>query len=60
MTPILSLLLALQAVQPPGPAPDTDEGRAARCRAEVRRAPQSALAEANRWQAAGGGLHARQ
>ena len=56
----LSLALAAQAVQPPGPPPETEEGRAAGCQAAVRENPESALARANRWQAAGGGLHARQ
>jgi tetratricopeptide (TPR) repeat protein len=60
MTPILSLILALQAAQPPASLPDTEEGRAAVCQAEVRRDPAAALAQANRWQTSGGGLHARQ
>jgi len=55
-----SLALFVQAQQPPGPAPETEEGRAAQCQAAVRRSPQEALATANRWRAAGGGLHARQ
>jgi tetratricopeptide (TPR) repeat protein len=56
----LALLAAQQGIQPPGPAPETEEGRAAACQASVRRSPQGALATANRWQAAGGGLLARQ
>jgi tetratricopeptide (TPR) repeat protein len=55
-----SLALLAQAQQPPSPAPETDEGRAARCQASIARSPEAALAEANRWRAAGGGLHARQ
>jgi tetratricopeptide (TPR) repeat protein len=46
--------------QPPTPAPETEEGRAAQCQASIARSPQAALGEANRWRAAGGGLHARQ
>jgi tetratricopeptide (TPR) repeat protein len=56
----LSLALAAQIVQPPGPLPETEEGRAAQCQASVRQNAQAALGIANRWQAAGGGLHARQ
>lgn len=47
-------------VQPPGPAPETEEGRAGQCRASIRTSPQAALAAANRWRASGGGLGARQ
>lgn len=56
----LALLAAQQGIQPPGTAPETEEGRAAACLASARRSPQQALATANRWQAAGGGLFARQ
>jgi len=49
-----------QPVQPPASLPETEEGRAAACQAEVRRSPEAALDTANRWRAAGGGLHARQ
>jgi tetratricopeptide (TPR) repeat protein len=56
----LSLLALAQTQAPPGPVPETEEGRAAQCQAAVRRNPQAALANANRWRAAGGGLHARQ
>jgi tetratricopeptide (TPR) repeat protein len=56
----LALVAAQQGIQPPGTAPETEEGRAAQCQADVRRSPQAALATANRWQAAGGGLLARQ
>lgn len=55
-----SLALLVQTHQPPGPAPETEEGRAAACQAAIARSPEAALAEANRWRAAGGGLHARQ
>jgi len=59
---LLAAALALQAQphQPPRTAAETEEGRAAECQAAVRRSPRAALATANRWQAAGGGLHARQ
>ncbi|WP_166037070.1 tetratricopeptide repeat protein [Sphingosinicella sp. YJ22] len=53
-------LAAAAQVTPPAPVPETEEGRAAACQATVRRSPQEALAVANRWQAAGGGLLARQ
>lgn len=53
-------LAAAAQVTPPAPVPETEEGRAAACQATVRRAPQEALSVANRWQAAGGGLLARQ
>lgn len=53
-------VLAAQIVQPPGPQPETEEGRAAYCQAAVRANPEAALASANRWRANGGGLHARQ
>lgn len=56
----LAFAVAIQAVQPPAPAPETEEGRAAACQASVRTSPQQALATANRWQAASGGLLARQ
>jgi len=55
----LSTLLD-QPVRPPAPLPETEEGRAAACQAAVRTSPQAALDTANRWRAAGGGLHARQ
>ena len=57
---ISSLLALAQPYGPPGPMPETEEGRAADCQAAVRKNPQAALANANRWRAAGGGLHARQ
>ncbi len=58
---LAALALAASAqVTPPAPAPETEEGRAAACQATVRRSPQEALAVANRWQSAGGGLLARQ
>jgi tetratricopeptide (TPR) repeat protein len=58
---ILALTLAfLQTVGPPGPQPETEEGRAHACQASIKRSPQAALDTANRWRAAGGGLHARQ
>ena len=53
-------LAAAAQVTPPAPVPENEEGRAAACQATVRRSPQEALAVANRWQAAGGGLLARQ
>ncbi|HZG46679.1 MAG TPA: tetratricopeptide repeat protein [Allosphingosinicella sp.] len=55
-----ALLAATQPVGPPAPLPETEEGRAAQCQVAARRNPQAALANANRWRAAGGGLHARQ
>lgn len=60
MIRVASLALIAQTTQLPSPAPDTETGRAAECQAAVRQSPQNALAMANRWQAAGGGLHARQ
>ena len=57
---VASLLALAQTVQPPAPLPETEEGRAAQCQQAVRRNAQAALANANRWRAAGGGLHARQ
>jgi tetratricopeptide (TPR) repeat protein len=53
-------LAAAAQVAPPAPVPETEEGRAAACQATVRRTPQEALSIANRWQASGGGLLARQ
>lgn len=53
-------LAAAAQVTPPAPVPETEEGRAASCQATVRRNPQEGLSAANRWQSAGGGLHARQ
>jgi tetratricopeptide (TPR) repeat protein len=55
-----ALLAAVQPVGPPTPQAETEEGRAAECQVAARRSPQAALANANRWRAAGGGLHARQ
>ncbi|HEY0116441.1 MAG TPA: hypothetical protein VGB54_12045, partial [Allosphingosinicella sp.] len=56
-----SLAFLAQAQQPPpGPAPETEEGRARQCQAAVRQNPEAALATANRWRASGGGLLARQ
>ncbi len=55
-----SSLAGAQPVGPPAPLPETEEGRAAQCQIAARRNPQAALANANRWRAAGGGLHARQ
>src|SRR3712207_5083656 len=57
---LAALALASLQITPPTPTPETEEGRAAACQAEVRRSPQAGLATANRWQAAGGGLLARQ
>jgi tetratricopeptide (TPR) repeat protein len=55
-----ALLAATQPAGAPAPLPETEEGRAAQCQVAARRNPQAALANANRWRAAGGGLHARQ
>jgi tetratricopeptide (TPR) repeat protein len=55
-----ALIVFAQPVGPPAPLPETEEGRAAQCQIAARRNPQAALANANRWRAAGGGLHARQ
>lgn len=55
-----SLLALAQANGPPGPVPETEEGRAVQCQTAVRKNAQAALAAANRWRAAGGGLHASQ
>ena len=60
MTPIL-LASLLQAAQPVPPAADPgDAARAARCQADIHHNAPAALAGANQWQAAGGGLDARQ
>lgn len=60
----LSLALAAQtpgqAVAPPSPMPETEEARASQCQAAIRQSPEAALTIANRWQASGGGLLARQ
>jgi tetratricopeptide (TPR) repeat protein len=60
MTLLALLLAAAQPVQPPGPPPETEEGRAAHCQAAVQSNPEGALAAANRWRAGGGGLYAAQ
>jgi tetratricopeptide (TPR) repeat protein len=57
---LLALAQTIEPVRPPAPLPETEEGRAAQCQIAVRRNPQAALENANRWRAAGGGLHARQ
>ena len=57
---LAAFALAAAQVTPPAPVPETEEGRAAACQATVRRSPQEGLAIANRWQASGGGLLARQ
>lgn len=60
---LAAALLAAQTVdpvRPPSPLPETEEGRAEQCQAAVRVNPESALQVANRWRAAGGGLHALQ
>lgn len=59
MTPLL-LALALQAAQTPAVQDRDENARAARCQADIRRNAAAALAGANQWQAAGGGLAARQ
>jgi tetratricopeptide (TPR) repeat protein len=63
MTPAALAALALAAAQPhqpPGPAPETEEGRAGQCQQQVRSNPEAGLSFATRWVAAGGGFHARQ
>ena len=60
MSPLFFLLATAQPVQPPGPLPETEEGRAVVCQTAVQADAEAGLAAANRWRAAGGGLYAAQ